>query len=89
MLGITHRLPVAASTERSPHPWLRSLWNTVTGAVGVITGLAPHVLHHIGLLAGTALVAGGGGTLLFGGTDSAASAPTPTQTQTTDHAGHR
>ena len=29
-------------------------------------GLAPHVLHHVGLLAGTALVAGSGGTALFG-----------------------
>jgi hypothetical protein len=28
-------------------------------------GLLPHVLHHIGLLAGTALVAGSGGTALF------------------------
>jgi hypothetical protein len=29
-------------------------------------GLAPHLLHHAGLLAGTALLAGTGGTLLFG-----------------------
>ena len=29
-------------------------------------GLAPHLLHHIGLLAGTALLAGIGGTVLFG-----------------------
>jgi phosphotransferase system glucose/maltose/N-acetylglucosamine-specific IIC component len=29
-------------------------------------GLAPHVLHHIGLLAGTALVAGAAGTTVFG-----------------------
>jgi hypothetical protein len=35
------------------------------GAVGTVVGLAPHVLHHIGILAGTALVAGAGGTLLF------------------------
>jgi hypothetical protein len=27
---------------------------------------APHVLHHIGLLAGTVLIAGAGGTVLFG-----------------------
>lgn len=45
---------------------LHALWHTVVGAVGLITGLLPHVLHHIGLLAGTALVAGSGGTALFG-----------------------
>lgn len=45
---------------------LRSLWHTVVGAVGLVMGLLPHVLHHIGLLAGTALVAGSGGTVLFG-----------------------
>ena len=34
--------------------------------MGFVLGLLPHVLHHIGLLAGTALVAGSGGTALFG-----------------------
>jgi hypothetical protein len=32
--------------------------------IGAIVGLAPHVLHHVGLLAGTALIAGTGGTAL-------------------------
>lgn len=32
-----------------------------------LTGAAPHMLHAVGPLAGTALVAGLGGTLLFGG----------------------
>lgn len=31
-----------------------------------ILGVAPHVLHHVGPLAGAALFAGLGGTLLFG-----------------------
>jgi hypothetical protein len=36
------------------------------GAIlGAATGLAPHLLHHVGLLAGTALLAGIGGTALF------------------------
>jgi hypothetical protein len=43
--------------------------------VGVLIGLAPHVLHHVGLLAGTALVAGSGGTLLFAVLGLAASVP--------------
>jgi hypothetical protein len=45
------------------------------GAVGLVMGLLPHVLHHIGLLAGTALVAGSGGTALFGVLGFVASIP--------------
>jgi hypothetical protein len=36
------------------------------GLWAAITGAAPHVLHHVGPLAGTALVAGAGGRVLFG-----------------------
>ncbi len=43
----------------------RSVRDVLTGLVGAVVGLAPHVLHHVGLLAGTALVAGSGGTALF------------------------
>ena len=35
-------------------------------AVAAILGLLPHVLHHVGPLAGAALFAGAGGSLLFG-----------------------
>lgn len=46
------------------------------GAVlGTTMGLVPHLLHHVGLLAGTALLAGIGGTLLFGVLGLAAMAP--------------
>ena len=62
----THlRTPSPASTANA-QSWLRERWNAATGAVGVLVGLAPHALHHIGALAGTALVAGSGGTALFG-----------------------
>jgi hypothetical protein len=40
-----------------------------------VAGLVPHVLHHIGLLAGVALVAGAGGTVLFGVLGLVASVP--------------
>jgi hypothetical protein len=40
-----------------------------------ITGAAPHVLHHVGPLAGTALVAGAGGRVLFGGAGFVATIP--------------
>ena len=38
----------------------------ISAATAAVLGLAPHVLHHAGLLAGAALFAGVGGTLLFG-----------------------
>ena len=41
------------------------LWSAVVAAWGAVIGLLPHVLHHIGPLAGAALLAGTGGTLLF------------------------
>ena len=34
-------------------------------AWGAVTGVAPHVLHHVGPLAGAAFLAGAGGRLLF------------------------
>lgn len=47
---------------------LLAVWAAVTGA-------APHVLHHVGPLAGTALVAGAGGRVLFGLAGFAATVP--------------
>ena len=41
-------------------------WSTVSAVVGTLMGLVPHVMHHVGLLAGTALVTGTGGNLAFG-----------------------
>jgi hypothetical protein len=38
----------------------------VSSAVAAVLGILPHVLHHVGPFAGAALVAGTGGTLLFG-----------------------
>ena len=51
------------------------VWHAVTGFLGGVLGLAPHVLHHIGLLTGTALVAGSGGTALFGAVGLVAAVP--------------
>lgn len=39
---------------------------TLLGFWAALTGAAPHVLHHVGPLAGSALVAGAGGRALFG-----------------------
>lgn len=68
----------ADTTRRRSGPVRRRLqgwWNALVAAVGVVVGLAPHVLHHIGLLAGTAVVAGTGGTALFGALGLVASVP--------------
>jgi hypothetical protein len=44
---------------------VRAAWDAVLGVLGTAFGLLPHVLHHAGPLAGTVLVAGAGGTILF------------------------
>jgi hypothetical protein len=54
---------------------VRTMATAASGAIGAISGIAPHVLHHVGPLAGTALLAGGGGTLLFGVAGFALSVP--------------
>lgn len=63
--------PKTAKAEAGRQAW----WSTPAGALGAVAGLAPHVLHHIGLLAGTALITGVGGTALFGIVGLAASVP--------------
>ena len=60
----------AVTAAAAPSGRLRAWWNTAVGALGTLGGLAPHVLHHVGPLAGTALVAGAGGTALFGALDT-------------------
>jgi len=41
------------------------LWGAVVAGWGVVAGVAPHVLHHAGPLAGAALLAGFGGKAIF------------------------
>ncbi|GIE36833.1 hypothetical protein Ait01nite_098780 [Actinoplanes italicus] len=48
---------------------------SIGAVLGAATGLAPHLLHHAGLFAGTALLAGLGGTVLFGVLGVAAMTP--------------
>ncbi len=47
----------------------------VSSAVAAVLGIAPHVLHHAGPLAGAALLAGTGGALLFGAIGLVAAIP--------------
>src|ERR671918_299846 len=47
----------------------------VAGAGAGVLGAAPHVLHHVGPLAGAAVLAGTTGTLLFGALGLVAATP--------------
>ncbi|GGC13050.1 hypothetical protein GCM10010972_28000 [Cellulomonas carbonis] len=53
----------------------RTAGSIVAGTLGAVGGVAPHVLHHVGPLVGTALVSGAGGTALFGLLGLGASVP--------------
>ena len=61
--------PAAGSTDENAPPVGRSRLSAVrdgaSAALGVVMGLVPHVLHHIAPLAGAALTAGAGGSILF------------------------
>ena len=65
----------AGGTASIGVPAGRTVGTAASGAVAIISGIAPHVLHHVGPLAGTALLAGAGGTVLFGVAGFALSIP--------------
>lgn len=46
--------------------WMARLYGALSGGVGTIAGIAPHVLHHVGPIAGAALLTGTGGSIVFG-----------------------
>lgn len=56
---------VESEVGSKPRGRLAAIWDTVCAVIGAVMGLVPHVLHHIGLIAGAALVTGGGGNMLF------------------------
>lgn len=45
---------LAARPSRKP----RSVWATIRAGIGAALGILPHVMHHVGLLAGAALLTG-------------------------------
>jgi hypothetical protein len=55
-----------AGEQATPRAFRERAVAIVSAAVAVVLGLAPHVLHHAGPLAGAALLAATGGALLFG-----------------------
>ena len=58
-------MSVVAGVELPRRRFAARLWSGVVAAWGAFIGLVPHVLHHVGPLAGAALLAGAGGTVLF------------------------
>jgi hypothetical protein len=50
-------------------------WSAAIALWGGFMGVLPHVLHHVGPLAGAALVTGAGGTLVFAAIGFVATVP--------------
>lgn len=61
--------------QRSARGFARRAWMAVSAATAAVLGLLPHVLHHVGPLAGAALFAGATGSLLFGAVGFVAAIP--------------
>lgn len=68
-------LPTAPPRAARPQSLIRRTRLAVSSAVAAMLGLAPHVLHHVGPLAGAALLGGVGGSLLFGAIGFVAAVP--------------
>ena len=58
-----------------PRSLVARAWSLLLAAWGAFIGVLPHVLHHVGPLAGAALLAGAGGRVLFAGIALAVSIP--------------
>lgn len=52
-----------AESRRS---WFGRLSAALSAVTGVVAGIAPHLLHHVTLIAGTALLTGAAGSVIFG-----------------------
>lgn len=64
-----------APDHPAPRTFRQRAGAVISSAVAAVLGILPHVLHHAGPLAGAALVAGTGGTLLFGAIGLVAAIP--------------
>jgi hypothetical protein len=62
--GLDHQRTVPGSTREGRSTW-RAIRDGIGAVVGVVLGIAPHLLHHIGLLAGAAVITGASGSALF------------------------
>jgi hypothetical protein len=62
----SHTATPAAKLDNERRGVLARTTAALSAAVGTVAGIAPHVLHHVGPIAGAALLTGAGGTVLFG-----------------------
>ena len=67
--------PLGALTESRSGGYVQRLRLALAGLGAAILGAAPHVLHHVGPLAGATLLAGAAGTALFGALGLVAAVP--------------
>ena len=58
-------VPQGPSMPAAPPGRIWAIRDAAGAVIGAIMGVVPHVLHHVGLIAGTAVVAGAGGTTVF------------------------
>lgn len=58
-------LAVSAPTAGAPRTRWRTIRDTASAIIGTVLGIIPHVLHHIGILAGAALLAGATGNAIL------------------------
>lgn len=65
-IDVTPRLGVGRASGAQPTGRLGRLRAAAAAVGAAVLGAAPHVLHHVGPLAGAAIVAGATGRLLFG-----------------------
>jgi hypothetical protein len=56
----------APGAAPGPRGLAATAWSAVAAVIATVMGLLPHLLHHVGLLAGVALVTGAAGNILFG-----------------------
>ena len=62
----SHTALAVASGDGERRGLLARITAALSAAIGTVAGIAPHVLHHVGPIAGAALLTGAGGTVLFG-----------------------
>lgn len=61
----TRRRASAPNDSAGARSRLRAVRDAAGAILGTILGIAPHVLHHVSLLAGAALITGASGNALF------------------------
>jgi peptidoglycan/LPS O-acetylase OafA/YrhL len=56
---------MTATLAEETAPRIGVVRHAISGVWGAVSGIAPHVLHHVGPLAGAAIFAGAAGRVLF------------------------